>query len=161
LPSGYCFADTYAVGSRYVAIGDGHKSEPLIAPAWRTVFRPIASKLILESGDKNGHYFNVNAPHGSLPLLVKGTKGGFSALHERRSGDRPAGLVKVKRGELTSMIWIFAAPAAVNHRTSLRVEEVDHRQSREARFIDRQRGSHLGPGCVRRSVPIFSACHIN
>src|SRR5271166_6068091 len=59
-------------------------------------------------------YFSVNAPQGSLPLLVNGTNGGLSACTNAGPGIAPLGSVMVKRVELTRWIGILAAPAAVS-----------------------------------------------
>src|SRR5689334_22322038 len=59
-------------------------------------------------------YFNVNAPQGSLPLLVKGTKGGLSACTNDGPGIAPTGLMKVNRVELTGVSGIFGVPSGLS-----------------------------------------------
>ncbi len=58
-------------------------------------------------------YFSVNAPQGSLPLLVKGTNGGLSACTNAGPATAPVGIVKVNLVELMSVIGIFGAPAGL------------------------------------------------
>jgi hypothetical protein len=53
----------------------------------------------------------VNAPQGSLPLLVYGRKGGLSACTNARPATAFAGFVKVNFVELTGVSGIFAEPS--------------------------------------------------
>src|SRR5271167_274607 len=64
--------------------------------------------------DARRAYFSVNAPQGSLPLLVNGTNGGLSASMNAGPATASTGTVKVNRVELTSVSGIFAASCEFN-----------------------------------------------
>src|SRR5262249_32794094 len=51
-----------------------------------------------------------NAPQGSVPLLVNGTKGGLSACTNASPGSAATGLVNIKRDELIIVSGIFCVP---------------------------------------------------
>ena len=59
----------------------------------------------------SGAHFRVNAPQGSLPLLVKARKGGLRAWMNAAPETAPAGSVMLNLVELISLIGIRGVPS--------------------------------------------------